>query len=491
MSKKSKHSRRSGQSGTTLQQHHRDGSILTPPLADLSKMPQMKLASWRDDRLPELLWVALLVTHLRREDCITLFRQFAESILIHEPAAARPFDISLSGLSRVDENVFDKFIEPLTAVAGCRRILSGLMALNDFPGKNRWERHLGSDVVEDGWKLLMRAVAHTLDHQSQESTDCRWFRILCLMTGGKLKLPSNEMVLELVEYPYRGDQRKVRPTIRSTEGAFGALLDSTSDWPKRFWDQCFQRTECWPLSLSFKELQPKLGTTMIRVREVYSALITHQQKTAKTTAIDAQHDTVFGMGLYGLALLQELMRIGASQSISGYICLRTLCELVITLAYLIHKNDSDTWRSYRVFGAGQAKLQYLKLDEATEDTSYVDIETLIELANEDLWEEYLPIELGHWANSNLRDLSIGAGVKNVYDEFYAWTSTYAHGHWGAMRDSVYVTCGNPLHRLHRIPRVTPKNPPDVIPDACLLMDRLLSLIDSYYPSFSERVTIQT
>jgi hypothetical protein len=158
---------------------------------------------------------------------------------------------------------------------------------------------------------------------------------------------------------------------------------------------------------------------------------------------------------------------------------------------LIHKNDSDTWRSYRVFGAGQAKLQYLKLDEATEDTSYVDIETLIELANEDLWEEYLPIELGHWANSNLRDLSIGAGVKNVYDEFYAWTSTYAHGHWGAMRDSVYVTCGNPLHRLHRIPRETPKNPPDVIPDACRLMDRLLSLIDSYYPSFSERVTIQT
>ena len=108
------------------------------------------------------------------------------------------------------------------------------------------------------------------------------------------------------------------------------------------------------------------------------------------------------------------------------------------MAYLIQKNDPDVWRSYRVFGAGQAKLQYLKLDDASQDISYVDINKLIELANEDMWEEYLPIELGHWVNSNLRDLSIASGKKDVYDEFYAWTSTYAHGHWGAIRDSVLI-----------------------------------------------------
>jgi len=130
------------------------------------------------------------------------------------------------------------------------------------------------------------------------------------------------------------------------------------------------------------------------------------------------------------------------------------------------------------------------LDTVTEDTSYVDIDTLVLLANEDMWEEYLPIELGHWVNSNLRNLSIEAGMKDIYDEFYAWTSTYAHGHWGAVRDSVFTTCGNPLHRLHRIARETPKSPPDVIPDACRLIDRLLSLLDQCYPNFTERVTIK-
>jgi hypothetical protein len=457
----------------------------------MANLPNMQTACWHNERLPELLWVALLVTHLPREGYIALFRHFAEAMLKHEPAATRPFDISLSGLSRIDEHIFDTFIQPLTAIPQCAQVLSALMVLDDYPGKKRWERHLGGNMFEDGWKPLMRAVVRTLDHQSQESTDCRWFRVLCFMAGDKLKLPSKEMVYEYVEYPHRGDQRRVRPMIRASEGALNDLLGSTGDWSERFWAQCLQRIPCWPLSLCRDDSEPEIGTTVTRVRDVYSALARHQQKTVETTAVDAKHDAAFGMCLYGLALLQDLMRIGASRSISGRMTLRTLSELVITLAYLIHKNDPDVWRSYRIFGAGQAKLQYLKLGELSKDTTYVDTGTLVELSNEDMWEEFLPIELGNWANSNLRDLSVEAGVKDIYDEFYAWTSTYAHGHWGAVRDSVFVTCGNPLHRLHRIAREVPQNPPDVLPDACRLIDRLLSLLESCYPGFAERVTVET
>jgi hypothetical protein len=169
--------------------------------------------------------------------------------------------------------------------------------------------------------------------------------------------------------------------------------------------------------------------------------------------------------------------------------LRTLSELVITLSYLVHKDSEDEWASFRRFGAGQAKLQSLKLAEAGDDTSYVSADSLEALANEDMWEEFLPIELGHWANSDLRKLNMAADAKDIYDKFYAWTSTYAHGHWGAVRDSVFDCCGNPLHRLHRIPREAPKSPPDVIPDACQLVDMLLALINRTYPVFADRVTI--
>ena len=120
---------------------------------------------------------------------------------------------------------------------------------------------------------------------------------------------------------------------------------------------------------------------------------------------------------------------------------------------------------------------------------YVQAETLSVLANEDVWEEFLPIELGHWEKANLRELSIQANVKDVYDKFYGWTSTFTHGHWGAVRDSVFDTCGNPLHRLHRIPRNNTRALPDVIPDACYLVDGILEFLSKSYPTFSNRVTL--
>ena len=465
MSKKNRPSRKNSRSNSSIAEHSFGDGKLIPPLA---KLPKVASASWRDDRLPEMLWVALLVSSLPRNIYLNLFRQMARHILDFSPVDKRPFDITLSGLAELDNDVFNKLLYPLIASENCRMILSSILVLEDFPGKERWQHLIEMTPQDDGWALLMRAVARTLDHQSQESTDCRWLKILCFIAGDKLELPTDDMVREYVDYPNYGDQHKVRPSIRATEIAMSSASSHTNGWPGKFWDQCLQRTACWPLVLVENPQVPNMSTTQQRMYEVYRSLVEHQRATTKTSSIDAKHDTVFGMGFYSLAILQDMLRLGASESIVARAGLRILAELVITMAYLMHKNNNGIWQSYRVYGAGQAKLQYLKLDELEICPSYVNIETLVELANEDMWEEFLPIDLGHWDNSNLRRMSDEAGVKDVYDEFYTWTSTYSHGHWGAVRDSVFTTCGNPLHRLHRIPRGIPRTLPDIVPDACRL-----------------------
>ena len=231
------------------------------------------------------------------------------------------------------------------------------------------------------------------------------------------------------------------------------------------------------------------GTTEEHLQEVWDFLVEHTCNTQTTSGIDAQHDTIFGMGLYCLGLLRELLRVGTCHSISARTTLRTIAECYITLAYLAKKNDAELWQSYRVYGAGQAKLAFLKLDESVNEPSYVDVQTLEQLANEDMWQEFLNIDLGHWDDTNLRKMSMEADVKDVYDQFYDWTSTFAHGHWGAIRDTVFETCINPLHRLHRIPRQSVRTLPDVIPDACLLVDKILEVVAQLYPDFPERVTV--
>jgi hypothetical protein len=216
-------------------------------------------------------------------------------------------------------------------------------------------------------------------------------------------------------------------------------------------------------------------------------LLDHCKATRATSALDSRHDTVFGMAFFALALVDELMRVGVSTTIGARFILRTLLELYITLAFLIKRDDVELWKSYRVFGSGQAKLALLKLEEATEHPFSISMDTLQSLANEDIWQEFLPIDVGHWTKSNLRELSVEAEVKEDYDRFYSWTSMYSHGHWGAVRASVFDTCGNPLHRLHRVPRSTARSQADVLPDAVAIVDKLLNLVNGAYPQLSGRL----
>jgi hypothetical protein len=181
------------------------------------------------------------------------------------------------------------------------------------------------------------------------------------------------------------------------------------------------------------------------------------------------------------------MRIGASSTITTRFTLRTLLELYVTLTFLVTKDSVELWQSYRVFGAGQAKLALLKIEDTDEHPLGISIDTLRELANEDVWQEFLPIDVGHWIKSNLRQLSEQANVKDDYDRFYSWTSMYSHAHWGAVRASVFDTCGNALHRLHRIPRTNARTQSDVLPDAVLLVDKLLNVVDRAYPGLTTRL----
>ena len=143
---------------------------------------------------------------------------------------------------------------------------------------------------------------------------------------------------------------------------------------------------------------------------------------------------------------------------------------------------------YRAYGTGQAKLAYLKLVEREHDDlpKHVDVGTLERLANEDMWQEFVSIDVGQWADLTVRKMADEAAVKDVYDAYYVWPSGFAHGHWGAVRDFVFDICANPLHRFHRIPRSMRLDMQDVCFDAIDLMNRILDLVDRSYPGLSER-----
>ncbi len=491
MARKRKHRKHKPKNYSRIQDHKHQGKKLIPILC---QYPNLHPISWMNDRLPDMLWAALLVSHLPRNLALNVFRQIFKYIDCL-PEDKQFGDISHTGLSNLPSEQLDEVLTIVLAQEEQRQFLSPLLLLDELPGRKAWVKALGVDRVAEDWTPLMIAVGQTLWHQSQQSTDCRWLRLGCAMIGCKIEMPP-EKIKEILSCPNHGDLRRVRPTIRALEIAISedeALRQINAErlaWAGKFWDECLNKTPCYPFYKDVTEADILAGTSVEHLNEVYNFLIKHTNNTRTTSGIDNRHDTVFGIGFFCLGLLQELLQVGSCNSISARTTLRTIVESYITLAYLAKKDDAELWQSYRVYGAGQAKLAFMKLDASDDEPSYVNVETLKQLANEDIWQELLDINLGHWNNTNLREMSKTADVKFVYDRFYDWTSTFAHGQWGGIRDAVFDTCRNPLHRLHRIPRQSPRALPDVIPDASHVVDNVLDVISQLYPTFSHRVTLQ-
>ena len=211
--------------------------------------------------------------------------------------------------------------------------------------------------------------------------------------------------------------------------------------------------------------------------------------TDEFTHVQPKRDASFGFCFYALTIAQEGLA-SSGKLLTAKLALRMLAEIYITFKYLITVADEKLWDAYRSYGAGQAKLAFLKLDEVLEDQpGYLKKESIEALANEDMYMDFQDIDLGNWAKTDLRKMSQVAGCKDVYDAYYSWPSSYAHGQWCAVRDVVFTTCHNPLHRLHRIPRPAPRYEDGAEKDLILLFNKILDLLNDIYPSFEKRAEL--
>lgn len=448
----------------------------------MSQIPNLVLSSWMHDRLPEMVWAALIIAAApERKHALSEFRRILNFLARHE-RKGELHDITLSGISKLPDPLKESLIESIVD-SPASQALRSLKLFDNLPAREVWLRFLPDN--DPDVEILMDAVGSVLWHQSQEATDCRWLRIMALVLTDKMHL-LEQQIEGFLKYPESGDQRDVRPQIRATEGSLDGLQKRDMTWVTAFWNECWDKTPCYEAVKN--EAPPKVVSTLTRQRigEVFESLDSHWRETLTTTAVDAKHDAVFGTAFYSLRLIDEILNIGNSTGIAGRMILRSLLECRITLRFLLTSPTPEIWKTWRTFGSGQAKLNTLKFDYADSTPAHIDLDVLENIAGEDVWEEYIPINLGNWAGLDLRKMSEAVGLKDLYDQHYSWPSGFVHGSWGAIREGCYKTCLNPLHRLHRFPQRS--QPLDVVTDSVQLVEDILDELDRAFPSFSERLT---
>jgi hypothetical protein len=481
---------------STLGAHKFERGRLRTPLNQIDKM---RRSSWLNDHLPLMLWAALIGEVFPREDFLRCLRAVLNACAPWfkkgGPLAATdklpPADgninytsvLDLQTLADMPDELFAEFIRiPLAHPLGYAA-LRPLLLLDSLPNVERWKVALNVKPEERDWHTLALAVGATLNHQSQRSTDIRWFKVMTPLIAGKMHYPQEmeEHLRELTEYPNRGDQRSVRPSIRASE--MSLRRSPALGWVDAFWTECAKKTQC----VDPTKLEDERRThTRLSARTVLGARDSVTGKffdNMNGTGVDARLDGAFGLVLYALAVVQELAMANTHEDIMGRMSLRSLVESAITLNFLAKKDEPGLWTSWRVYGAGQAKLTFLRSQELAGDTpNFYEADALEQIANEDQWQEFLDIDIGHWAGTNLRSMAKGADRMDLYESYYAWTSTFAHSHWAAVRDTNFISCHNPLHRLHRIPRVLPRRSASVEADAVKLVNGMFDVLEILYPA---------
>ena len=482
---------KSGKNRTPIIGHARIGHELVPPFAKLKLNAKfnLELSSWMNDRLPEMLWAALIVTLFDRDSALAYFRHLLNFICSHK-RNEELHDVTLTGIAKLDENLRNELIGVMAEPGVISRTLTTMLMFDALPAREDWRKHL--PLVKPDVDHLMASVGAVLWHQSQEATDCRWMRLMATMAAGKLNftVDTEELLDDLLKYPNVTDRGKAYPGLRAAEGSLSALQREPCDltWPRDFWHQSWVETPCILLKQEYG--QPTFEKTVTRqvISDTRKRLEGHWLQTHSTTRIDPKHDAVFGMAFYCLRVLEEMLSIGIGTSVLGRLGLRTVGEVRINLSYLLVNDSPELWKKWREFGAGQAKLNALKFDDSIDPPKYIDMESIEQIASEDMWEEYLTVNLAGWSRLDLRRMSEKSGLKDTYDQHYSWTSGYSHGMWGAVRESCYQTCANPLHRLHRYPERLSLQ--DTVDDAAKLVDEVLRQLDQAYPTFEYRLFVE-
>lgn len=476
---------------TPLSDYKQTKKILTPPMASI---PNVVLQSWINDRLPDMLWAALIRHGHPGDSGYAIFRQIlrwlADNSVEGEVAGVTHTDIS-----NMADSLRTKFITEIVSIAGTDA-LRPLLLLPELPAYSDWKKALSSaeSTPDKDWELMAESVQGVLWHQSQEATDVRWVKLMGMVLRGNINFFNGveDNLDELNSYPNKGDQRSVRPRIRSME-MMSNMTDVKPEWPEKFWDFVYSVTSCFP-EIGWQETDIKkrykdmsldkkfYGQTLADIRQ---ALMDHFMATSRSTKIDAKHESVFGLAIYALDTFIENCILETASTISGRATARIIFETYITLAHLSKKEtDGDpAWDSYRDYGNGQMNLINRKYVDESLVSAMVDPEKIERLANEDKWSEYVPINLGNWDETDLRKISISLGIKELYDKYYPYTSGYIHANWGAVRESSFQTCYNPLHRLHRVPSYGLPILPGVNEDCLKLLNLIFELVDNAYPDF--------
>ena len=215
-------------------------------ISPLMQMKNIQTQSWSNDRFPNILWAIALRVGLGRERSFCTFYKLIKYLKEKDGAKG---DITFTGISQMDLSLQMDIIDIILSDKDAKIFIAHIFHIRSIPARDLWLSKLKETTPsEDSWSFLIRCLSVN-GNESLESLDCRWLKLACKVAAGEFRFaPGAVKGLGVInEYPRNPNPLSVAASIKSGEGIFYQLEDSSSEtWIRNFWDELHQSTYCMP-----------------------------------------------------------------------------------------------------------------------------------------------------------------------------------------------------------------------------------------------------
>lgn len=429
------------------------GKFITPWNDSLGDI--LKDSSWFRERLPEYVWLGLILDYYDRDEglekCYFLIKRLSEIV----PELLEP---RFSEILKFEEKIQEDFFQYTIPIID-KEVLSPLTCIytySKFPTFTKYFCISNCSVVSRLAKLL-DFLKKASDHQSYISTDMRFLIVYTSILSGRYSMPKDTLDL-ILEYPTLSHENDkmclIRPLIRSSEISALGINNNDDKYLSEFWEAISKMSDCELMCPNFLSEKPNNNEYMEKVKRI---MFYYTDLMNSVSPLDNKMLVILGIATYSYKRLLELVEHELYNEISGRAIARVLIEDYIMLKYLL-KNESahkDIWSEFQYYGIGQYKLIVARFREVDKDLkdSHVEYKYLELLVNEYKDEEFINMDTSYFLDEKIRDKAISVDEKELYGLYYDYDSAFEHGLWGAIRESSLIKCNSIAHQYHCVPDI--------------------------------------
>lgn len=450
-------------------------------IAHFNEIPNMKTDSWATNRMPEYLWMGLVIEYFGREVGLlklrdVFFKFFREFPMLDSPKLSSIFALESKLQERLLMILRDEVtIEPLSCLTIFLTSTVNPIFSNIF--------YDGSTVENRLTKLTstMKKLSH---HQSDETTDVKFSIITFYICYERMQIPESFFLLLNKYHELSHSHQKMpkyRASIRAAEQGLVCMDETNNIFLDEFWRCVSEMSECELNYFSFPEENRDLTLYMESVYEVLRYL---SDTFVSVVPLDEKMKVILGISTYAYKRLQEINSHNMFNSIAGRSCVRVLIESYIMLKYLIKSEPMhpDIWREYQSYGLGQYKTVLEKhRDNPTNSQCHFTASVIESLVNEFINEAFVDMDTGYFNSQNIRMKAQFVDEEILYGLYYDYDSAFEHGLWGAIRETSFLKCENPAHGFHNVPDLDNLvNSASVMFDCVMVMNKIVSFLDEQF-----------